>query len=138
MIYQEVSPHVFLAASQPTGTNINEGCGATHMECIQALVRDQQLDLGFSFDGDGDRFLCVDAQGVLYDGDTILAILARYLRKHGQLANDTLVVTKMSNIGHIGSLFAQTGASRERYLSRYKNVQSWHLESTSSRRDSNH
>ncbi len=104
MIYQEVSPHVFLAASQPTGTNINEGCGATHMECIQALVRDQQLDLGFSFDGDGDRFLCVDAQGVLYDGDAILAILARYLRKHGQLANDTLVVTKMSNLGILNQL----------------------------------
>lgn len=78
---------------QNYNTRINKDCGSTHPEALQALVVDNQLDLGFAFDGDGDRCLCVDSTGVLVDGDEIMAILANYL---GLLK---IAVTVMSNQG---------------------------------------
>ena len=62
--------------NEPTGTNINDGVGSTYVETLQALVVDNKLDIGFSFDGDGDRILAVDHDGTVIDGDELIYILA--------------------------------------------------------------
>ncbi len=84
---------------QPDGTNINAGCGSTHMAALQELVAADGFDLGLAFDGDGDRVLAVDASGELVDGDFIIAILARHLKSQGKLRRDTVVTTVMTNLG---------------------------------------
>jgi phosphoglucosamine mutase len=83
----------------PDGTNINDGCGSTHIGALQELVRADGYDLGLAFDGDGDRVLAVDAGGELVDGDFIIAILARHLKSQGLLRHDTVVTTVMTNLG---------------------------------------
>ncbi|MCR4842730.1 MAG: phosphoglucosamine mutase [Eubacterium sp.] len=85
----------------PDGTNINRDCGSTHMEELSARVVEEGADLGLAFDGDADRLLAVDENGNLVDGDQLMSISALYLRDHGLLKNDTLVVTVMSNLGLI-------------------------------------
>ncbi|WP_316669040.1 phosphoglucosamine mutase [uncultured Propionibacterium sp.] len=85
----------------PDGLNINDGCGSTHIESLQAEVLARRADLGFAFDGDADRCQGVDAQGNWIDGDQIMAILALGLRAEGKLAESTLVATIMSNLGLI-------------------------------------
>jgi phosphoglucosamine mutase len=84
---------------RPDGTNINAGCGSTHMAALQELVAADGFDLGLAFDGDGDRVLAVDASGELVDGDFIIAILARHLKSQGKLRRDTVVTTVMTNLG---------------------------------------
>ena len=99
--YSSIAPRAFedcgaqIAAIgvDPDGTNINVGCGATDLRALQQLVREQRLDLGVAFDGDGDRMLAVDANGDALDGDQIIAILAL------ELGVDTVVVTTMTNLG---------------------------------------
>ncbi|ANP27138.1 phosphoglucosamine mutase [Dermabacter vaginalis] len=81
------------------GRHINEGCGSTHLEQLQAAVVEHGADIGVAFDGDADRCLAVDAEGAVIDGDQIMAILALALKEKGKLADDTLVVTVMSNLG---------------------------------------
>ena len=88
-----------LICNEPDGVNINEGCGSTHLERISKFVVDNKLDLGFAYDGDGDRCLVVDDKGEVIDGDIIMAIVATYLKSKGMLANDTIVATVMSNLG---------------------------------------
>lgn len=85
--------------AQPDGTNINAGCGSTHVTALQEAVVDKGYDLGLAFDGDGDRVLAVDAGGELVDGDFIIAILAKHLKAQGRLRNDTVVTTVMTNLG---------------------------------------
>lgn len=85
--------------TQPDGLNINDGCGSTHPESVQAAVREQGADAGVAFDGDADRCLAVDAAGALVDGDQILAVLALAMRDAGSLARDTVVSTVMANEG---------------------------------------
>ena len=102
-----VAPHVLrrLGASvivihaDPDGTNINEGCGSTHPDDLQQAVLDHHADAGLAFDGDADRVLAVDGNGALVDGDQIIAICALDLHERGQLRNDTVVVTVMTNLG---------------------------------------
>ncbi len=84
---------------QPDGTNINERCGSTNMERLSQYVADNDYDAGFAFDGDADRCLAVDGEGRIIDGDRIIAVLANYLKEHGELQGDTAVVTVMSNLG---------------------------------------
>ena len=84
---------------RPTGCNINEKCGSTHPEQLQAAVVASEADLGVAFDGDADRCLAVDAAGALVDGDQIMGILAIAMRERGDLVADTLVTTVMSNLG---------------------------------------
>ena len=84
---------------EPDGVNINDGCGSTHIEMLQDYVRKNSFDLGFAFDGDADRLLCVDSEGSLVDGDKIIAVCARALKEQGRLRCDTAVVTVMSNMG---------------------------------------
>lgn len=81
------------------GTNINRGCGSTHLETLIDTVKSGDYDLGFAFDGDADRVLFVDGEGNLVGGDQIMYLLAGYLKKHNLLKHNTLVTTVMSNIG---------------------------------------
>lgn len=92
--------------ASPTGLNINENCGSTHMEGLQAAVKQHGADLGFAFDGDADRCLAVDASGTVVDGDQILAILALALKDAGALHSDTVVATVMSNLGFLQAMRA--------------------------------
>lgn len=85
--------------NEPNGTNINEGCGSTHIEKLQALVKERQLDIGFAYDGDADRCLAVDENGEIIDGDKILYACGCYMAEQGELNNNTVVTTIMSNLG---------------------------------------
>ncbi len=84
---------------KPTGLNINDNCGSTHIENLVKLVKERGCDVGFAFDGDADRCLAVDEKGNVIDGDKLIAILSRYMRDKGTLKNNTAVVTVMSNLG---------------------------------------
>ncbi|WP_028049941.1 phosphoglucosamine mutase [Cellulomonas sp. URHD0024] len=90
---------VVVINASPDGRNINELCGSTHPEQLQAAVVASGADLGVAFDGDADRCLAVDASGVLVDGDQIMGILAVSMRDRGDLVDNTLVTTVMSNLG---------------------------------------
>lgn len=92
--------------AQPSGLNINENCGSTHMEALQAAVVGTGADLGFAFDGDADRCLAVDAAGEIVDGDQILAILALAMNDRGSLHSRTVVATVMSNLGFLQAMKA--------------------------------
>ncbi|HET7666245.1 MAG TPA: phosphoglucosamine mutase, partial [Mycobacterium sp.] len=83
----------------PDGININEGCGSTHLELLQAAVLEQNADVGIAHDGDADRCLAVAADGSIVDGDQIMSILALALHDAGRLTGDTIVATVMSNLG---------------------------------------
>ncbi|MFV0463888.1 MAG: phosphoglucosamine mutase [Nostocoides sp.] len=102
-----VSPEVFRLAgaevieigAEPDGLNINDGYGSTHLDHLVTTVIERGADLGIGHDGDADRCLAVDAAGAVIDGDQIMGILAVALKARGQLADDTLVATVMSNLG---------------------------------------
>ena len=95
----ESGADVVLLHTEPDGLNINHGCGSTHVESLQQVVRADGFDLGLAFDGDGDRVLAVDAHGALVDGDFVIAILARHLKAKGALRRETVVTTVMTNLG---------------------------------------
>ena len=97
---------VIAICAEPDGLNINEGCGSTHLEVLQAAVLEHGADVGFALDGDADRCLAVDATGAVIDGDQILAMLALSLRDQGKLHQDTVVATVMSNLGFVQALTA--------------------------------
>jgi len=90
---------VVVINASPDGRNINEKCGSTHPEQLQAVVVASEADLGVAFDGDADRCLAVDHTGRLVDGDQIMGVLAIAMRESGRLVDDTLVATVMSNLG---------------------------------------
>ena len=90
--------------ADPDGTNINDGCGSTHMGDLQRAVVEHGADLGIALDGDADRCLAVDATGALVDGDQILAVLALGMKESGSLARDTVVATVMSNLGFVNAM----------------------------------
>lgn len=100
-ILREMCDSYFQIGYEPDGKNINEGVGSTHLEAISKLVKDNKLDIGLSFDGDGDRVLVVDKNLDVIDGDLILYIIANYLKDNGLLNKDTVVLTSMSNLGII-------------------------------------
>jgi len=85
--------------NNPNGININDKCGSTHIEFLQKYVVENNLSMGFAYDGDGDRCLAVDEKGNLIDGDKIMAIISKYLKEKGKLLKDTIVATVMSNLG---------------------------------------
>lgn len=85
--------------NEPDGCNVNMNCGSTHIEGLQKHVVDNQLDVGFAFDGDADRCLAVDEKGNVVNGDKIIYICAKYLKEKGKLKNNTVVTTIMSNFG---------------------------------------
>ena len=98
-LFTRLGAECVIINAEPNGTNINENCGSTHLEQLQKCVVDNKCDLGFAFDGDADRMLLVDENGNIVDGDKIIAICAKYLKKNGKLNNNTAVVTVMSNMG---------------------------------------
>ena len=98
-VFSGLGAECCMLADQPNGTNINKGCGSTHLEGIKALVKENGLDVGIAFDGDADRCLAIDETGREIDGDFILAILASKLKDEGRLSGNTLVGTVMSNLG---------------------------------------
>jgi len=95
----------YLINCNPDGTNINEKCGSTHMEGLMKFVRENKCHVGVAFDGDADRCLAVDENGMLVDGDKMIAIFAKDLSEQGKLKNQTAVVTVMTNLGF--SIFAE-------------------------------
>ena len=97
-VFRELGAQVTVLFAQPNGLNINDGCGSTHVEALQAEVLAQQADLGIAFDGDADRVLMVDHSGALVDGDELLFIIARDLLERGKLQGG-VVGTLMSNLG---------------------------------------
>jgi len=96
---RQAGADVVVINASPDGRNINEACGSTHPEQLQAAVVAAHADLGVAFDGDADRCLAVDAAGTLVDGDQIMGALAIALHERGELPHDTLVTTVMSNLG---------------------------------------
>ena len=98
-VFGALGAQVSLIGAEPDGLNINRECGSTHIERLRALVREKQLDLGFAFDGDGDRCLAVDEKGNVVDGDAIMYILAKRFKGRGMLNGNTVVATVMSNSG---------------------------------------
>ena len=98
-VFDALGAKTFVIHNEPDGTNINTNCGSTHMESLQKFVVENNLDVGFAYDGDADRCLAVDENGNLIDGDLIMYICGKYMKEKGQLANGTVVTTVMSNIG---------------------------------------
>ena len=98
-IFAKLGADVTILNDEPNGVNINDNCGSTHIEVLGKYVRENGFDLGVAFDGDADRCLAVDENGELVDGDKLIAIFASQLKQEGKLANNTAVVTVMSNMG---------------------------------------
>lgn len=98
-IFEELGAEVIHVGNQPNGTNINDKVGALHPSLLSQAVVQYRADLGIGLDGDADRVILIDEKGKMMNGDHILAICALHLKRKGQLKNDTLVVTQMSNFG---------------------------------------
>ena len=98
-VFDALGAKTYVIHNNPDGTNINTNCGSTHIESLQQFVKENQLDVGFAYDGDADRCLAVDENGNLIDGDLIMYICGKYMKENGKLHNDTIVTTVMSNIG---------------------------------------
>jgi phosphoglucosamine mutase len=97
--YRAAGARVIEINADPSGLNINDSCGSTHLDSLRSAVLAHRADLGLAHDGDADRCLALDANGELVDGDAILVVLALAMREAGELASDTLVTTVMSNLG---------------------------------------
>ena len=100
-VLRELCKEFIQIGNKPDGKNINEGVGSTHLESITKLVKENNLDIGFSFDGDGDRILVVDNELNIIDGDLLIYIIAVYLKDNNLLNDNTVVLTSMSNLGII-------------------------------------
>ena len=98
-VFDALGAKTYVVGNEPDGTNINMGCGSTHIENLQRLVREKNLDCGFAFDGDADRCIAVDENGMEVHGDYILYVCGKYLKECGRLQNNTVVATIMSNMG---------------------------------------
>ena len=98
-VFEALQAKTYVINNQPDGTNINTNCGSTHIEILQGYVKENHLDVGFAYDGDADRCIAVDENGQVVDGDLILYVCGQYLKKHGDLNNNTVVTTVMSNLG---------------------------------------
>jgi phosphoglucosamine mutase len=99
LLFEKLGADATLLYNTPDGSNINCGCGSTHIDSLAKYVTDHGLDGGIAFDGDADRCLCVDENGKVIDGDVIMAICALDLKKRGKLSGNALVGTIMSNFG---------------------------------------
>ena len=98
-VFDALGAKTYVINAEPNGLNINQNAGSTHIEALQKFVVDNGLDVGFAYDGDADRCLCVDETGNIITGDHILYILGCYMQERGQLDNNTVVTTVMSNFG---------------------------------------
>ena len=98
-VFDALRAKTYVINNEPNGTNINRGCGSTHIEVLRVFVVDKGLDFGFAYDGDADRCLCVDEKGNVVSGDAILYVYGRYMKERGKLLTNTVVTTVMSNFG---------------------------------------
>ena len=98
-VFDALGAQTYVINNNPDGFNINTNCGSTHIEGLQKYVVENQLDVGFAFDGDADRCLCVDEKGNVVTGDHILYIYGLYMKERGKLINNKVVTTVMSNFG---------------------------------------
>ena len=98
-VFNALGAKTYVINNEPTGVNINNGCGSTHIEGLCEYVKSNKLDCGFAFDGDADRCLAVDENGEIVNGDKIMYICGKYLKKNGQLSGNKVVTTVMSNFG---------------------------------------
>ena len=98
-VFDALGAKTYVINNEPDGFNINTDCGSTHIEHLQKFVLEKNLDVGFAYDGDADRCLCVDEKGNVITGDHILYIYGAYMKERGKLLNNTVVTTVMSNFG---------------------------------------
>lgn len=98
-VFDALGAKTYIINGEPDGTNINRDCGSTHMEHLQKFVVDNNLDVGFAYDGDADRCLAVDEKGNIIDGDLIMYLCGVYMKNRRELTNNTIVTTIMSNLG---------------------------------------
>ncbi|MDE5853860.1 MAG: phosphoglucosamine mutase [Ruminococcus sp.] len=103
-VFDALGAETYVINANPNGVNINENAGSTHIENLQKYVVENQLDIGFAYDGDADRCLCVDENGNLISGDHILYIYGVYMKNRDKLVNNTVVATVMSNFGFFKAL----------------------------------
>ncbi|MDE5548407.1 MAG: phosphoglucosamine mutase, partial [Clostridia bacterium] len=129
-VFETLGATTYVINAEPDGENINRDCGSTHIEGLQKLVLEKGLDVGFAYDGDADRCLCVDEKGNLVTGDHILYLYAKYMKERGKLVTNTVVTTIMSNYGLYKALdeakidYAQTAVGDKyvyEYMSEHKN-----------------
>jgi phosphoglucosamine mutase len=97
-IFERLGAEVETVGAEPDGRNINEGCGSTHVDALAERMRVSEAEIGFAFDGDGDRVLAVDASGRVHDGDELIALAARGMAQRGELGGG-VAVTVMTNFG---------------------------------------
>ncbi len=131
-IFRRLGANVTVFADEPDGRNINDGCGSTHVERLSAALREGSHDLGFAFDGDGDRVMAVDREGAVVDGDELLALAALHLRAGGRLPGDGVAVTVMTNYGFHAAMQAAgievaVTAVGDRYVLEELRRRSWTL-----------
>ena len=113
-VFDALGAKTYVINADPDGYNINEGAGSTHIEVLQKFVLDNGLDVGFAYDGDADRCLCVDEKGNVITGDHILYICGKHMKETGTLLGNTVVTTVMSNFGlykafdELGIAYAKT------------------------------
>lgn len=123
-VFDALGATTYVINAEPTGFNINENAGSTHIEGLRELVLEKGLDVGFAYDGDADRCLCVDEKGNIITGDHILYICGRYMKEKGTLHNNTVVTTVMSNLGlykafeELGIDYAKTAVG-DKYVYEY-------------------
>ena len=126
---KELGGNVVAIHNNPDGTNINSGCGSTHMEELQARVVYEKANIGLAFDGDADRLLAVDENGKVVNGDEIMAIVGNFMKARGLLKKDTIVATVMSNLGFFlmgeknGISIEQTKVGDRYVLERMKEIE---------------
>ena len=123
-VFDALGATTYVINAEPNGLNINRNAGSTHIEGLQKLVVEKGLDVGFAYDGDADRCLCVDEKGNVVTGDHILYIYGRYMKERGKLLTNTVVTTVMSNFGlykafdELGIDYAKTAVG-DRYVYEY-------------------
>lgn len=123
-VFDALGAKTYVINADPNGTNINTDAGSTHIEGLQKFVVENGLDIGFAYDGDADRCLCVDEKGNVVDGDSILYVYGRYMKERGKLVTNTVVTTVMSNFGlykafdKIGIDYAKTAVG-DKYVYEY-------------------
>ena len=112
-VFDALGAKVYVLNDEPDGYNINTDCGSTHIEHLQKFVVENRLDVGFAYDGDADRCLCVDEKGNVVTGDHTLYIYGLYMKERGKLLNNKVVTTVMSNFGMYKAL-AKVGIGYEK------------------------
>ena len=131
-VFDALGAKTYVIGADPDGLNINENIGSTHIEVLQRFVVEKGLDVGFAYDGDADRCLCVDEKGNIITGDHILYVCGKYMKEKGLLPGNTVVTTVMSNFGlykafdELGIDYAKTAVG-DKYVYEYMMLNSCRL-----------